>query len=481
MTNPDSPVTSHSLDRDAQDSVATAAMLLAGGAYYLLARFGMALFAVQPANITLIWLPAGLALVMIHHWGRRALPIIFVASFAANFPGMATASLLNHIVHTSIAAGADALAGALTALALARRLPRGLSKATDLIPFGLWVCLLPTAATSLILTLNLAAGNYIPWAAGPEFFRMLLLADSLGILLIFQVYQGWKLSDRRTPEQWLFVLLGALAIAAILLIDFTLLPGTVFLITLATLALAFEVGLLGMALLSTTALLFVMIATTKGYGPFVAATAEESNFRVLTFVFSSALATLGVTLQSRALQATEKARSLWQEAAEHDALTDLPNRRAFMPRLRLEHERSTRNKLAYSVAMLDLDHFKRINDTYGHAAGDAVLKAVATTVLANCRGIDTPARVGGEEFAILLPETSSEDARIMLERIRVAVALLTLPIGTTDVSLTISIGVACSADAQSDCDTVLNLADQALYAAKRHGRNRVITHAQTTH
>ena len=212
-------------------------------------------------------------------------------------------------------AGADALAGALTALALARRLPRGLSKATDLIPFGLWVCLLPTAATSLILTLNLAAGNYIPWAAGPEFFRMLLLADSLGILLIFQVYQGWKLSDRRTPEQWPFVLLGALAIAAILLIDFTLLPGTVFLITLATLALAFEVGLLGMALLSTTALLFVMIATTKGYGPFVAATAEESNFRVLTFVFSSALATLGVTLQSRALQATEKARSLWQEAA----------------------------------------------------------------------------------------------------------------------------------------------------------------------
>ena len=104
MTNPDSPVTSHSLDRDAQDSVATAAMLLAGGAYYLLARFGMALFAVQPANITLIWLPAGLALVMIHHWGRRALPIIFVASFAANFPGMATASLLNHIVHTGIAA-----------------------------------------------------------------------------------------------------------------------------------------------------------------------------------------------------------------------------------------------------------------------------------------------------------------------------------------------------------------------------------------
>ncbi len=469
------PTASHPLERDADASVTLAFMVLAGGIYYFLARFGMALFALQPANITLIWLPAGLALVMVHHWGRRALPIIFVASFAANFSGMATASLASHLLHTTIAASADALAGALTAAGMARRLPNGLTKAADLVSFGLWVCLLPTAVTSLILTLNLAAGGYITWGATPEFFRMLLLADSLGILLVYPIYQGWKAPEKMASDQWQFVLLGALVIAVILLLDFTLLPGMVFLLTLATLAIAFEVGLLGMALLSTTALLCVMIATAKGVGPFVAATAEASNFRVLTFVFSSALATLGVTLQTRALQATEKARSLWQEAAEHDVLTGLLNRRAFMPRLRLEHERSARNHRSYSIAMLDLDYFKRINDSYGHAAGDTVLSAVAAVVQANCRGIDTPARIGGEEFAILLPETSGEDARLMLERIRAAVEMLVIPIGTIDISLTISIGVASFDDAQSDCDTLLNLADQALYAAKRHGRNRVVT------
>jgi diguanylate cyclase (GGDEF)-like protein len=235
-----------------------------------------------------------------------------------------------------------------------------------------------------------------------------------------------------------------------------------------------------MALLSTASLLCIMIATTHGLGPFVAASAEESNFRVLSFVFSSALATLGVTLQNMALRATEEARTLWKEAAELDALTGVLNRRAFMPRLRLEHARSTRTQRPYSIAMLDVDHFKAVNDTHGHAGGDQVLKAVAKVLQANCRGIDTLARIGGEEFAILLPETSAADARVMLERIRHGVAALAVPVGKIDVPVTISIGVASFDESQSDCDTLLSLADQALYAAKRQGRNHVVSHAAKT-
>ncbi len=129
--------------------------------YYFLAHFGMTLFALKPSNITLLWLPSGLALVMCIQWGYLAVPFIVLASFAANFSGMSALSGPEAFLHTAVAAIADGLVGIIAMHLLKRFLPHGLTRTHDLLPFGLWICLLPTLITSLMLSVNLAVGGYI--------------------------------------------------------------------------------------------------------------------------------------------------------------------------------------------------------------------------------------------------------------------------------------------------------------------------------
>ncbi|QSQ23847.1 diguanylate cyclase [Pyxidicoccus parkwayensis] len=166
-----------------------------------------------------------------------------------------------------------------------------------------------------------------------------------------------------------------------------------------------------------------------------------------------------------------------------DALTGLFNRRYFEERLNEEFARSRRYGAPLSLVMLDIDHFKRINDTFGHPFGDQVLKAVAQTARTRLREVDLLARYGGEELIALLPETGPEDALKVCERVREAIASLGLEPpggdGTAEpVRLTASLGVATvpSADLAS-AEALLMAADTSLYAAKGAGRNRVHQHA----
>jgi len=160
--------------------------------------------------------------------------------------------------------------------------------------------------------------------------------------------------------------------------------------------------------------------------------------------------------------------------AKTDGLTDLPNRRHFMEELDGEMARVSRYPRALSVILLDLDHFKEVNDTFGHASGDEVLVATAEVLRGLCRDSDTPGRLGGEEFGVLLPETSQEGARIMAERIRMGVErrLHPAPDGRS-YKVTTSIGVATRTEDQTTGEKLLNAADVALYQAKEDGRNRV--------
>lgn len=160
--------------------------------------------------------------------------------------------------------------------------------------------------------------------------------------------------------------------------------------------------------------------------------------------------------------------------AATDALTGLMNRRRFFQRLEAEVARAARFSRPLSVAMVDVDHFKRVNDTYGHATGDAVLRAVAQTLREALRAMDAVGRVGGEEFAVLLPETGLEAAAGVLERIRQAVAgLEVMAADGRQVRVTVSAGVAAW-QAGEEAEAALRRADAALYAAKSAGRNRVV-------
>ncbi|MDR1489538.1 MAG: GGDEF domain-containing protein [Desulfovibrio sp.] len=159
--------------------------------------------------------------------------------------------------------------------------------------------------------------------------------------------------------------------------------------------------------------------------------------------------------------------------ANHDALTGVHNRRHFDKRLEEEFSRFKRYGYPLSLLMVDIDHFKNINDTRGHQAGDAVLREVAAVMMGSIRATDYCARYGGEEFAIILPYTSTRKAVLLAERIRNSIAGHDFT-ADAPLRLTVSIGV-CGAkqDAGASQETLLSDADAALYAAKSGGRNRV--------
>ncbi len=160
-------------------------------------------------------------------------------------------------------------------------------------------------------------------------------------------------------------------------------------------------------------------------------------------------------------------------ASACDHLTGIANRRSFFEAAELELERWRRFPRPLSMIAIDADFFKNINDTWGHAAGDDVLRHLALTLSANVREIDVVARLGGEEFAALLPSTDLEGAIRLAERFRAAVEGQCVRSGDAEIGYTVSIGVATMEAGVSGVDQLLKLADQALYAAKKAGRNRV--------
>ncbi len=157
-----------------------------------------------------------------------------------------------------------------------------------------------------------------------------------------------------------------------------------------------------------------------------------------------------------------------------DVLTGLLNRRAFLGRATVEWSRSKRHDFPLACAMLDLDYFKRVNDDYGHTAGDVVLKLVARRLQAQCRASDSICRYGGEEFCVLLPHTNEEGAARWAEVARQAIAALPVTINDRSISVTASFGIAECLAGDGRIELAIDRADQALMIAKQSGRNRVV-------
>ncbi len=169
---------------------------------------------------------------------------------------------------------------------------------------------------------------------------------------------------------------------------------------------------------------------------------------------------------------TKHLQDMLIEHAQIDPLTGLANRRVLMDRLAQEWARIQRHEGTLSFIMGDVDHFKQINDTYGHTIGDRVLQAVAGAIAGECRETDLPSRFGGDEFAIVVPNETASGAVILAERFRQAVEEITLSVGSETVSTTASFGVSDAEDADS-LEAIIRQSDEALYQAKNAGRNRV--------
>lgn len=177
-------------------------------------------------------------------------------------------------------------------------------------------------------------------------------------------------------------------------------------------------------------------------------------------------------LQSSMLDTERQLR----EIADRDGLTDLLNRRALDARMSEAFSYFRRRGRPLSVALLDLDHFKRVNDTFGHPAGDAVLRETAHRVPSAVRGYDTLGRYGGEEFLLILPDTVAWSARLVAERVRQVISQTPVVYEQTIIQVTGSIGVVTvDVGFQGELAQVVTAADEALYEAKRRGRDRVVS------
>jgi two-component system cell cycle response regulator len=185
------------------------------------------------------------------------------------------------------------------------------------------------------------------------------------------------------------------------------------------------------------------------------------------------IARVGVHLQLKKTRDELTAKNqLLERLSSTDDLTGLANRRHFFAALEKELERARRHRNSLSLVAFDLDRFKSVNDTFGHAEGDRVLKAVSAVMLEHIRRYDLAVRLGGEELALLLPETVATDAQLLAERIRAAVETQ-VKVGGGKRAITLSGGVAGWNGEGEDGASLLKRADEALYKAKAGGRNRI--------
>jgi diguanylate cyclase (GGDEF)-like protein len=213
-----------------------------------------------------------------------------------------------------------------------------------------------------------------------------------------------------------------------------------------------------------------LIAEGSRMGAFVAEVSQRRRYRMDSralpmleqFALHAALALSNVKLLEQV-----------QRLAETDALTGVWNRMVFDQMLRKELNRAQRSNSNFALVMLDIDHFKNLNDTFGHQAGDEVIRSLAETLVENARDFDTVARYGGEEFAVILPDVQLKDAVIIAERLRSAISRLDAP-----TPITASFGVALYPKSGPGEMDLIRAADEALYASKRGGRNCVTAASQ---
>lgn len=271
-----------------------------------------------------------------------------------------------------------------------------------------------------------------------------IILYSLYILMFYLIYTG---GVKNTGPLWIFIVA----------------PVSVYIHGLKR-------GLIDMAL-------FVIIITTIMFIPtdMVAHTAYSTEFKlrlICSFVTVTFLSALYEYSREKSYKHTLELSKKYQQLAHHDPLTKLSNRRDALSILKREQARIIRSKEALSIIICDVDHFKKINDQYGHNAGDAVLVELAKIFTHNIRGQDCVVRWGGEEFLFILPQTLAKNANVCAEKIQKKLQDNLVNYKGEDIKVTVSMGIEQFNGNQS-IDEIINNADKYLYQAKNAGRNQI--------
>jgi len=467
--------------------------LLLMALYVVLGRITFAA-SVEYGNVTsVVFVPEGVALAFAILFGPRVAPGIVLGQ-----------ALLSYWSGPSVLGGlgiglfnaAEAVLGGW----LFRRwgLSRRFGRPRDVGLFAAMVlCILqPISATGGILVL-LAVGMVPPEAAAwlgdawwirglqkplpsldlvPSAWVHWWIGNSVGQLLAVPLLLAWLTPGTRRADPVRLLELAALAAgvsAGLLLLPWQSPQGFVLLLAVGyplLIWIGLRYGLRAATVANVLATLVVVSAGVHGYGFMQQMSVPDRLFYVSFFIATGVLSSLAL------FALLEERRALIQqltELASKDALTKVSNRRYFVEQAERALAQAWRAGSPVSLVLLDVDHFKRINDQYGHAAGDLALRALARCCMETLRPGDVVGRIGGEEFALLLPRADARDAAAAAERLRERVKALALHAGRSHaLRMTFSAGIAQAAP-QDGLDDLLRRADEAMYQAKRAGRDRI--------
>jgi len=424
-----------------------------------------------------VWPASGIALAGMLLFGYRVWPSVWLGS------ALAYITVDSSPVGAALM-GAGGTLEALAAAALVRRcigLPRSFERGEDVVEFiaiaALSSAIAATTAAALLAWPHLPAPQALAWTWWTRW-----QADAMGIVVVAPLVLNWSdrgAADRMRRNALEILCLAVPTLAATQAIFSDSLPAHLPSLPLTFVILPFVIWAAlrfaqrEVATLNALVCAVAVWHTLEGRGPFAAALPGTTP--LLLLAFTSTVVITGLVLnavvgeRSRAIEALAQALKTLREEAIRDPLTNLYNRRFLHDYLSRELVRAERERIRVAVIMIDLDHFKRVNDTAGHSAGDEVLVQVAALLKRHIRGSDIACRFGGEEFTLVLPNATPQSARSRAEAICSAVREESGRL----LGVTASLGVAIFPDSTREPEALLRAADQALYQAKGRGRNQV--------
>jgi diguanylate cyclase (GGDEF)-like protein len=448
---------------------------LVAAAYFAAGQLAL-LAGISLSHAGVIWPASGVALACVLLFGYRVWPGVWLG-----------AALLEVLLGSSpvVAAlmGAGGALEALAAAALVRRcigLPRTFEHGEDAVEFvaiaGLTSMIAATAATAAAWVQS-PLPQAVAWTWWARW-----QADAMGIIIAAPLVLSWSVHSGAGWSRRKIVEISCLAfpmLAATYAIFGDGLPGSLPALPLTFVILPFVIwAALRFEQREVTTLNALVCAlavwhTLGGRGPFASMPLQTSPLLLLAFTSTAVITGLVLNAvvgeRGRAMEALARALKSLKEDAIRDPLTSLYNRRFLQDYLSRELLRAERGRFRIAVIMIDLDHFKRVNDTAGHAAGDLVLVEIATLLKSHIRGSDIACRYGGEEFTLVLPNVTAQNARSRAEAICAAVREESARL----MGVTASLGVAIFPTHAEDPVSLLRAADRALYEAKGHGRDQV--------
>jgi diguanylate cyclase (GGDEF)-like protein len=435
--------------------------------YYLAAKVGLQ-FAFVNRSVTAVWPPAGIALAAFVLLGYQVWPAILVGAFVANFTTTGGA-----LSSAGIAVG-NTLEGLLGAY-LVNRFARGgrvFDRVRDIFVFAALAGLVSTMVAATIGVASLALGGSLAWGdVGPVWLTW-WLGDAVGDIVIAPpliLWTGVKPGVHWTRRHMAEALgLVVVTVAVGFAVFGGVFPSRHYPLTVLVWPLLIWTALrFGPREAATVILVVSSIAifqTVHGLGPFVRPSQSESL--TLLQLWTGVTAVTGLVLAA-VVAAQKDVEGTWRELAVTDPLTGLANHRQLVQALEAEIKRSRRTAQPLAVVLLDLDGLKQINDRHGHLAGSLAIRRVAEALLGSCRATDTAARFGGDEFALVLPETGEAAAwhvaRGVVDR---------LATDAEKPNLSISVGVAVYPGNGETVEALLNAADVALYETKERRKNK---------